>query len=87
MADTTEDLELAELRALIEKKEMYGWADDGPAFIKRRNLIQKKYLNEAKKSTKKTVDDEKVTDEKSDGPKFSEWATVATVKAKDFDSA
>ena len=63
------------------------WADDGPAFIKRRNLIQKKYLNEAKKSTKKTVDDEKVTDEKSDGPKFSEWATVATVKAKDFDSA
>ena len=87
MADTTEDLELAELRALMEIKKMYGWTDDNPDFIKRRTLIQKKYLKEAKKSTKITVDDEKVPDEKSDGPKFSEWATVATIKAKDFETA
>ncbi len=36
MADTTDDLELVELRQLMEKKEMYGWADDNPDFIKRR---------------------------------------------------
>ena len=87
MADTTENQELAELRALMEIKKMYGWTDDNPDFIKRRTLIQKKYLKEAKKSTKTTVDDEKVPDEKSDGPKFSEWATVATIKAKDFETA
>ena len=50
-------------------------------------LVYTRIARRAKKSTKMTVDDEKVTDEKSDGPKFSEWATVATVKAKDFDSA
>ena len=87
MADTTENQELAELRALMEIKKMYGWTDDNPDFIKRRTLIQKKYLKEAKKSTKTTVDDKKVSDEKSEGPKFSEWSTVATVKAKDFDAA
>ena len=87
MADTSENQELKELRDLMECKKIYGWDDDNPDFIKRRTLIQKKYLKEAKKSTKMTVDDEKVPDEKSDGPKFSEWATVATIKAKDFETA
>ena len=86
MADISENQELKELRDLMECKKIYGWDDDNPEFIKRRTLIQKKYLKEAKKSTKMTVDDEKVTDEKSDGPKFSEWATVTTIKEKDIES-
>ena len=36
MADTTENQELKELEDLMKVKNIYGWDDDDPAFIKRR---------------------------------------------------
>ena len=47
-----EDEELAELKALHEKKELYGWTEDSKEFITRRALIEKKYLHKAKQEVK-----------------------------------
>jgi hypothetical protein len=91
MADPEQDPELQELEALDKKKAYYGWDNKNPEYLKRRDLIMKKYLNEAKALAKTKIGDDNKCEAKSGGkapsPKFADWLTVKTINAKDFDSA
>jgi hypothetical protein len=90
MADTDDDPELAELQALEKKKILYRWADDHPDYINRLDLIQKKYLKQAKAAVKKTIGnaDAEVKAEKGSAPVRMRWTTKTTLKScKDFDEA
>ena len=90
MADPSQDPELLELNLLKEKKAHYGWDDKDPEYLKRRDLIMKKYLKEAKASAKTKIGDDNKGETKGGkppAPKFSEWVTVKTVNAKDWESA
>ena len=88
MADTAAMTELEELKELMQIKALYGWDDEDPTFLAKRNIIKKKYLSQAKSDLKKlTVGDKGGPSVKNEGPKFSEWEHVVTFKAKSFDSA
>jgi hypothetical protein len=75
------DLELEEMKKLLELKEAYGWSDTEPLFKKRVKIIQNKYLALTLGQQVKT--------EHGDikAPRFDRWETVSTTKAKSFDDA
>jgi hypothetical protein len=72
------EAELADLKALMELKKMYSWKDDNPLFLKRQGDIMKKHAKLSKGIQKKKGGTALCK------PRIHSWATVSTVKVKDF---
>ena len=72
------EAELADLKALMELKKMYSWKDDDPLFLKRQGDIMKKHAKLSKGIQKKKGGTALCK------PRIHSWATVSTVKVKDF---
>ena len=88
MSGTLFQQELEELKALREVATEYGWADDDPSYIYRKNQLKKKYtkLASSRAPASGIVKSEESEGEKKPTKKFH-WATFKSVSGQDLKKA